>query len=289
VNVGGLNIRYLDAGTNVVGNDVATKAIVEHNADGSSIKDHVLFIHGLGSSAERWLDIPDALSMLDLHAVSMDLPGFGLSDKPADMDYTIGKFVKVVSDFMHKLGMHEGKTTVVGHSLGGYIAAELAIEHRSLVDKLVLIDTSGMLDGPTPLLQQYLEAAMNPSEQSIRAVFEQLVADPLRIPDLLVKGFIYRISQPGAKHAFKSAFDNSVCIKIGTERLEQIGQTKIPTLIIWGRQDRLIPLNYFRAFQEAIPGSNVVIVEDAGHAPFAEKPAVVCELLHRFMLLPHKV
>jgi pimeloyl-ACP methyl ester carboxylesterase len=240
-----------------------------------------LFIHGLGSSADRWLDIPDALSLLGVHAVALDLPGFGLSDKPEDMDYTIGKFVQIVSDFMRKVGMEQGKTAVVGHSLGGYIAAELAAEQRDLVDKLVLIDTSGMLDGPTPLLQQYLDAAMNPSERSVREVFEQLVADPLRIPDVLVKGFIYRISQPGAKHAFKSAFENSVHTKIGTDRLKQIAET--PTLIIWGRQDRLIPLHYFQAFQEAIPSSSVVIVEDAGHAPFAEKPAVVCEMLHRFL------
>jgi pimeloyl-ACP methyl ester carboxylesterase len=140
-----------------------------------------------------------------------------------------------------------------------------------------------MLDGPTPLLQQYLEAAMNPSERSVREVFEQLVADPLRIPDVLVKGFIYRISQPGAKHAFKSAFDGSVYTKMGAGRLKQIAENRIPTLIIWGRQDRLIPLHYFQAFHEAIPSSSVVIVEDAGHAPFAEKPAVVCELLHRFL------
>jgi pimeloyl-ACP methyl ester carboxylesterase len=135
VNVSGLNIRYLDAGTNVVCSD-AIKSLIDHNADGSSIKDHVLFIHGLGSSAERWLDIPDALSLLNLHAVAMDLPGFGLSDKPAEMDYTIGKFVEVVSDFMGKVGMEEGKTMIVGHSLGGYIAAQLAVEHRSLVTSL---------------------------------------------------------------------------------------------------------------------------------------------------------
>lgn len=275
--VGSLNIRYLEDG-----NDPA--AGYAHVGASSGKKHHVLFIHGLGSSADRWLDIPEALSLHGLHTVALDLPGFGLSDKPEDIDYTIDRFVQVVADFMVKAGMEEnGTTSIVGHSLGGYIAAQLTAKHRNLVDKVVLIDTSGMLDGPTPLLRKYLDAAMNPSRESVGAVFEQLVADPIRIPEALVDGFIYRISQSGAKHAFKSAFGNSVNMKIGADTLKQIGDRKIPTLIIWGRQDRLIPLEHSRTFQEAIKGSNVVIVEDAGHAPFAEKPAVVCELLHKFL------
>ena len=280
VNVNGLKMRYLEA-SNVLGAaDGSSAATASHDA---GEKHHVLFIHGLGSSADRWLDIPDALSLLGLHSIALDLPGFGLSDKPEGMDYSIRIFVEVVADFIRRIGMQEGKISIVGHSLGGYIAAQLAAEHGDRVDRLVLIDTSGRLDGPTPLLQQYLDAAMNPSKKAVRAVFEQLVADPIRIPEALVDGFIYRISQAGAKHAFKSAYDNSVNTQIGAGRLKQIGDSKIPTLILWGRQDRLIPPEYFRAFQESIRGSNVVIVEDAGHAPFAEKPAIVCELLHKFL------
>jgi 2-hydroxy-6-oxonona-2,4-dienedioate hydrolase len=280
VNVNGLKMRYLEA-SNVLGAaDGSSVATVSHDA---GEKHHVLFIHGLGSSADRWLDIPDALSLLGLHSIALDLPGFGLSDKPEGMDYSIRRFVEVVADFIRRIGMQEGKMSIVGHSLGGYIAAQLAAEHGDLVDRLVLIDSSGRLDGPTPLLQQYLDAAMNPSKKAVRAVFEQLVADPIRIPEALVDGFIYRISQAGAKHAFKSAYDNSVNTQIGAGRLKQIGDSKIPTLILWGRQDRLIPPEHFRAFQESISGANVVIVEDAGHAPFAEKPAIVCELLHKFL------
>lgn len=202
LSVNGLKIRYLE-GANIVANSSA-----------GNKKQNVLFIHGLGSSADRWIDIPDALSLQGLHTVALDLPGFGLSDKPVDAKYNIGEFVKVVADFMRSAGIV--RASLVGHSLGGYIAAQLAIEHSDLVDKLVLVDSSGMLDGPTPLLLKYLDAAMNPSKQAVRAVFEQLVADPIRIPEVLVDGFIYRISQPGAQHAFKSAFDNSVYTQIGT-------------------------------------------------------------------------
>lgn len=269
LSVNGLKIRYLEGGN-----------IVANNTNNTSEKQNVLFIHGLGSSADRWLDIPDALSIQNLHTVALDLPGFGLSDKP-NIDYTISELVKVVAGFMRNAGIVQA--SIVGHSLGGYVAAQLATEHGDLVKKLVLIDSSGMLDGPTPLLLEYLDAAMNPTKQAVRAVFEQLVADPIRIPDMLVDGFIYRISQPGAQHAFKSAFDNSVYTQIGIEKLKQIGDSKIPTMIIWGMQDNLIPLRYFQIFQEAIRGSKVIFVEDAGHAPFAEKPAVVSEILRQFI------
>ncbi|AIF82841.1 putative hydrolase or acyltransferase of alpha/beta superfamily [Candidatus Nitrososphaera evergladensis SR1] len=245
---------------------------------------HVLFIHGLGSSADRWLDIPDAMSLLGFHAVAIDLPGFGGSDRPLDTDYyTVENFAQAIAEFMHKIGIDDGKTSIVGHSLGGYIAAQLAIGHRDLVDKLVLIDSSGMLQGPTPLLREYLDAAMSPSRQSVRKVFEQLVADPARIPDVLVDGFIYRIQQPNAQLAFKSAYNNSTSTQIGIKRLKLIDQKNVPTLIVWGSEDRLIPPKYCQIFKEGTRNSLAVIVKDAGHAPFAEKPAVVCELLHDFL------
>jgi pimeloyl-ACP methyl ester carboxylesterase len=279
VDINGLNIRYLDTGNNRIVDYAVSSKQSQHY-------DPVLFIHGLGSSADRWLDIPDALSLLGFHALALDLPGFGQSDKPEYMEYTIKKFGQIVASFTNEVGLinTNKKVSIVGHSLGGYIATQLATEYPNLVGKLVLIDTSGMLDGPTLLLQEYLEAAMNPTKQAVRAVLERLVADPIRMPDALVDGFIYRITRlVGAKHAFKSAFDNSVYTRIGVEKLKQINENKIPTLIIWGRQDRLIPLQYFKIFQEAIRDSQAVIVEDAGHAPFAEKPAIVYEILRTFL------
>ena len=241
----------------------------------------IVFIHGLGSSADRWLDIPLAMSLY-YHTLAIDLPGFGMADKPqAGFTYSIVEFATFVSQMIRELKMDAGKTALVGHSLGGYIAAEVALRHRSLVDKLVLVDTSGMLTGPTELLKRYLAAAMNPSRESVRPVLEEMVAHPSRIFDFLVDGFIYRMSLPGAKHAFKLAYENSVNTQIGSERLQ--GLSSVPTLIVWGKEDRLIPLNCQSIFQQAIKGSTIELIDDAGHAPFAEKPALVCELIHRFL------
>jgi len=256
----GLKIRYLESG-------------MRHDR-------HILFIHGLGSASDRWLGTPDALSA-DFHTIALDLPGFGESDKPTTMDYTIENFRETIVDFMNMLSINDGKTSIIGHSLGGYIAAEVAIENNNQVEGLVLIDSSGFLKKPTPLLEEYLEVAMNPTKDKVRKVFEQMVADPTRIPSKLVESFISRINSPNAKYAFKSTLENSANTQIGLGRLKLIDNT--PTLILWGIEDKVIPPEHSRLFNDAIKNSHVKIIQDAGHAPFAEKPDQVCEILRNFL------
>ena len=277
VTVGSLKLRYLESSAKKKN----TEPWLKDQARGR----HLLFIHGRGSQSERWLDIPDALSLSGFHSVALDLPGFGGSDKPSYENYTVEYFVQVVSEFMRKTGLDDGKTTIIGHSLGGYIAAQVAVEAAKStsavpIDRLVLIDSSGMLRGPTPLLKEYAAAAANPSKESIRKVFEKLVAKPERIPEVLVDGFIFRIMQPGAQAAFRSAYNNSVDTQIGIEKLRLFEN---PTLIIWGSKDMLIPIEYYHVFREAMKNAFSYIVQDAGHAPFAEKPAVACTLLRSFL------
>jgi 2-hydroxy-6-oxonona-2,4-dienedioate hydrolase len=259
--VKGFNIRYKDS---------------QNKAAGS----HILFIHGLGSSSDRWLDIPDALSRY-FHTVAVDLVGFGGSDKPEAMDYTIKNLAEFILEFMKKVKIDDGRTTIVGHSLGGYIAAEAAMQKRDMVERLVLVDSSGMLERPTPLLEEYLDAAMDPSHDKVRKVFEQMTAYPFAVLPVLVDLFVKRMKAPGAKHAFKSAFTDSTRNRIDMARLEQIKD--IPALIMWGSGDRVIPVEHSRLFKQALKNSSLEIMENAGHAPFAEKPAVVCEMLHSFL------
>lgn len=122
----------------------------------------VLFIHGLGSAADRWMDLPEAISFY-FDAYALDLIGFGKSDKPTSLSYNILEFVEFLREFIRKELIKYGEIILVGHSLGGYIACEFVIKYPTLVRKLVLVDSSGMLDKPTPLLAEYLDVAMNPS------------------------------------------------------------------------------------------------------------------------------
>jgi pimeloyl-ACP methyl ester carboxylesterase len=250
---------------------------------------HVLFIHGLGSSSLAWRDIPDALSQY-FHTITIDLIGFGASEKPETADYTIKGFSKFIEDFLkERIGIEKKehkKINIVGHSLGGYIAAQVAIENKKMIEKLVLIDSSGLLEGPTQLLKDYRVAAteVNPVTryEKVKRVMEDLYAGPSRLLPVAVDLFEYTIEKPGAKHAFEAAFDNSTTTQIEQEGFKQIDD--IPCLVIWGEKDNLIPIEYYYKFRQKLPKAKYETITDAGHSPFVEKTALVYEKLRTFLM-----
>ena len=258
----------------------------KHN---SSKKKNILFIHGLGSSSDRWSDIPDALSRYFHPIVAVDLIGFGGSDKPVTIEYTIEYFSKFIRDVItcKQIWRNDDsdddscKTIIIGHSLGGYIAAKVAIKDQDLIEKLVLIDSSGMLKKPTSLLEQYLNAALNPSFENVKSVFEQMLGNPTLLSPNLVNAFIKRINFVGAKYAFKSAFENSTKKHIESSELQSI--ENIPALIIWGAADTLIPVTHAKRFNKILKNSTLQIIENTGHAPFSEKPSMVFDIIRTFL------
>ena len=249
----------------------------------------MLFIHGLGSSSLVWRDIPDALSQY-FHTITIDLIGFGASEKPETADYTIKGFSKFIEDFLkERIGIEKKehkKINIVGHSLGGYIAAQVAIENKKMIEKIVLIDSSGLLEGPTQLLKDYRVAAteVNPVTryEKVKRVLEDLYAGPSRLLPVAVDLFEYTIEKPGAKHAFEAAFDNSTTTQIEQEGFKQIDD--IPCLIIWGEKDTLIPIEYYYRFRQKLPKAKYETITDAGHSPFIEKTALVYEKLRTFLM-----
>jgi 2-hydroxy-6-oxonona-2,4-dienedioate hydrolase len=273
----------------VILNDFKIRYLKSEKRNSSKMK-NILFIHGLGSSSDRWLDIPDALSRYFHPVVAVDLIGFGGSDKPVAVDYTIeyfSKFIRDVIDCKQIWRNDDGededrpKTIIVGHSLGGYIGAKVAIEGQDLIEKLVLVDSSGMLREPTPLLEQYLNAALNPSFENVKIVFEQMLGNPALLNPMIVDTFIKRINLPGAKYAFKSAFENSTTSYFDSSELQRI--ENMPALIICGAADKLIPVAHSKRFNKVLKRSQLQIVENTGHAPFAEKPSMVFDIMRIFL------
>ena len=244
-------------------------------------KKHVLFIHGIGASLVGWRDIPDALSE-HFHTVSVDLIEFGGSDKPETADYTVKGLSRFIFDFLQAIGIRieEEKICIVGHSLGGYIALQFATEKKDLVEKLVLVDPSGELNGPTPLLSRYRDAA-NESLQvlkydKLKKVFEDMYALSSSLLPMVVGIFLDTIEKPGALYAFNSAFNDSTGKEIESNELKRIKD--IPCSILWGANDNLIsPNEYAEKFLRDLPNAHLEIIPDAGHAPFVEKTAIVYE------------
>jgi pimeloyl-ACP methyl ester carboxylesterase len=126
-----------------------------------------------------------------------------------------------------------------------------------------------MLNGPTPLLNLYLDAAMetNPLTRydKVKKVFEDMYVRPSRLLPVIVDLFNYTIEKPGARYAFKSAFHSSTTTKIQSDKLKQI-VGDMPCLIIWGKNDNLIPIEYASKFTQELKNAQLEEIEDSGHS-----------------------
>jgi pimeloyl-ACP methyl ester carboxylesterase len=263
---------------------------IAYNEYGKGHKNHVLFIHGLGASSLSWKDIPAALSNY-FHTINVDLIGFGESEKPAEADYTVKGLSKFIFDFITKeIKISENeRISIVGHSLGGYIAAQVAIENKNMIDKLVLIDPSGLLENPTDLLKEYCEAALETEPvlryKKLKKVLSALYADPSWMPPVVVNAFVKTIIKEGARPAFEQAYNNSTTTQIKLEGFKQLQD--IPCLVLWGEKDNLmkrIPYyDKFKAMLPPVPKAKYEIIDNAGHAPFVEYTALVFEKIHTFL------
>ena len=232
-----------------------------------------------------WRDIPDALSE-HFHTISVDLIGFGGSEKPTTADYSIKGFSGFIFDFLQAIDVKDEKICIVGHSLGGYIALQFAFENKDLVEKLVLVDPSGKLDGPTPLLSSYRDAANEPNPilkyEKLKKVFEGMYDYPqLCFPWLWEYFLIPLKSQERYMHLIMHSMTGTGK-GIGSDRLKVIED--VPCLIIWGANDNWIsPKEYAEKFLRDLPNARLVIIPDAGHAPFIEKTAIVYERIRTFL------
>ena len=255
VTVGANKIRYLEGG----------------GSDGN-----VLLVHGLGASAERWARVIPHLSK-KYHVIVPDLIGFGLSDKPS-VDYTPDFFSQFIFNFLETLGIT--KTNMIGSSLGGQIVAECAITQNKMIEKVVLVSPSGVMKQSTPTFDAYTLAALYPTQEGAKTAFQMMSGEHKEIDSDTIDGFIQRMTLPNAKMAFMSTIlgiRNAVPL---SERLERI---LVPTLVVWGKQDTLIPITYSKEFVSSIRNCQFVEMESSGHTPYVEEPEKFSEIVLRFL------
>jgi 2-hydroxy-6-oxonona-2,4-dienedioate hydrolase len=241
---------------------------------GGNSKQTLVLIHGLGASAERWLGIVPYLRSR-YRLIIPDLIGFGYSDKP-NVDYTMDFFSRFVIGFLETLGIEQAN--FVGSSLGGQIVAECAHARDDMMRKIVLVAPSGIMKHFTPALTDYMTAVFFPTFENAWRAFSMMIAKGE--PDAnLVNDFITRIMFPNSDFAFLSAI-----LGIKYSNLEpKLGKIHVPTLIVWGKQDKIIPVEYASSFVESIRNSKFAEMEDCGHVPFVEQPKRFAEILLDFL------
>ncbi len=228
-------------------------------------KDTLLLLHGLGASAERWEDVIPLFAK-KYRVIVPDLIGFGYSDKPM-VDYTTDYFAEFVSKFVADIGIKE--PNIIGSSLGGQIAAESIINHNVNVRKLVLVSPSGVMKHSTPALNAYISAALYPSPDSALNAFQVMSGRKEK-----------RMQLPNAKMAFMSTLLGLSNSRVITKKLQLI---TIPTLIVWGQNDPVIPIEYAQSFVSGINDCRFYKMLDCAHTPYVEKPKAFFQIVSDFL------
>lgn len=255
VTVEGSRIRYLKAG---------------------SAKRNLVLIHGLGASAERWdLVIPSFAKNFTVYVP--DLIGFGFSDKP-NVDYTTDFFAKFVASFLSELGIK--KAIVVGSSLGGQIAVEFASSNQQTVERLILVSPAGAMKQSTPALDAYIMAALYPDPSTAKNAFSMMTGNNKEVSQTTIDGFVQRMLMPNAKYAFMSTI---LGLKNAPEISNKLEVLEIPTLVIWGELDPVIPIKYAEYFVQKIRDCRFYQMENCGHTPYVEDPKEFTKIVLGFL------
>jgi pimeloyl-ACP methyl ester carboxylesterase len=251
----------------------------------------IVFVHGLSGSWPNWLEQLPAFAR-NHRVIAMDLPGFGHSPMPRER-ITISEYARILDSLLETLGV--SAATVVGNSMGGFVSAELAIAFPQRVERLVLVSGAGIstyrhrdveriepyLRRLAPILAAYTGFTAAQSDwvsrrRGLRNLTLGMVArHPGRLPGPLVAEQLRGAGKPGFMQGLRANIDYPI-----RERLPEI---VCPTLIVWGEDDKVIPVADASVFEELIPNSRKVVFEDTGHMAMLERPASFNRLLADFM------
>ncbi|MBZ9663562.1 alpha/beta hydrolase [Pseudomonas sp. LMG 31766] len=245
----------------------------------------ILLLHGTSASLHTWEGWVKELAR-QRRVISLDLPGFGLTGPFPDGDYRVEHYTHFLLALLDHLRVN--RVVLVGNSFGGQLAWRFALAHPERSARLVLVDAAGYprnaesvpigfrlagIPALAPLMGRLLPRSM--IESSVRNVY----GDPDKVDDGLVERYYQLTLRAGNRQALRQRFAQAP----SGELHERIGELELPTLIIWGGRDRLIPVSNAKRFAADIEGSQLVLFEALGHVPQEEEPQRTVAVLISFL------
>jgi len=236
----------------------------------------LVLIHGLGARAEDWSPMIPSLAAAGFHVYAPDLLGYGRSSHP-NVAYSILLEENIVTGFMQAI--HQPHADLDGWSMGGWIAAKIALDHRTLVDRLVLDDSAGLTFQPS-----FDRTAFVPTDAASLYRLQTLLSPhPTPLPPFVVRATLRKIARNGA--IVQQTMDS---MEAGPDLLDaRLAAIHQPTLIVWGAEDKLIPITVGETMHRDIPNSTLVPIPNCGHLAPNECPKPVLAATIPFLKAEH--
>jgi pimeloyl-ACP methyl ester carboxylesterase len=254
---------------------------------GSGDGSPVIFVHGLAGQWQNWLENIPRIAQ-ERRVLAPDLPGHGASDPPRE-EISISGCGRMVHELARQLGIE--RAIVVGNSMGGFVASEVAIQFPDFVERLMLVSAAGISSAsvsqaPVMTLGRIGQAitavtAARHRQVAARPITRHLAMalvarHPARLkPDLVWEGFMTGAGRPGFIDALQANLDYDF--------RERISEIRSPTMIVWGGEDAIIPVRDADEYERLIDDSRKVVMDDTGHIPMAERPTAFNDLLLDFI------
>jgi pimeloyl-ACP methyl ester carboxylesterase len=251
----------------------------------------VVLLHGIGSSSLTWDSVASALT--ERHdVIAPDFLGHGASAKPRG-DYSLGAFAGGIRDLLQLIGVE--RATIVGHSLGGGVAMQLAYQHPELCERLVLVSSGGLGHSVSPLLRA---AALPGSEWVLPIVAGAAGGVGAKVGGVLARVGLRAgndvaevgrgMADLGDREARLAFLDTlRAVVGPGGQRVSALDRlylaADLPLLIVWGERDPIIPVGHGRRAHAAVPGSEMLEIPGAGHFPQLDDPAGFVAAVSRFI------
>jgi len=266
---------------------IDVKGLFVHVRDEGFMEDPtpIILMHGTSSSLHTWEGWVKELKKQH-RVITMDLPGFGLTGPNHENDYSNATYTQFILDLMD--AMHVQRAVLGGNSLGGEIAWEVAVAAPHRVEKLILVDAAGYAFTPKSIPLGFKLARMpemtwimnhcmprSMMEDSVKNVY----GNPEKVTSVLVDRYEAMTRRAGNRDALRIRMTQ---LNAGKDA-DLIKTIHVPTLILWGGKDQLIPPENASWFQRDIAGSKLIMFDDLGHVPQEENPVVTLAAVNIFL------